>query len=104
MIEGVTLTNYRSYGRHHFDLHPTATVVVGPNATGKTNLLESLYVLANTKSFRARDPELIKHGTDQFRIEAKTPEARVGLGFQVQPQTKKQVDYDKVKRPLSRHL
>lgn len=104
MINTLTLNNYRSYGGHRFELHPVATVVVGPNATGKTNLLESLYVLANTKSFRVRDQELIKHGCDHFRIEATTPAATIGLGFQSGPRVSKQVDYDRVKRPLARHL
>lgn len=104
MIKRLELTNYRSYGRHGFDLHPVATVVVGPNATGKTNLLEALYVLSNTKSFRVRDNELIKHGRDHFRIEVMTPEATIGLGYQTNPKVTKQVDYDRVKRPLSQHV
>ena len=104
MITKLTLSNYRSYANHNFELHPVATVVVGPNATGKTNLLESLYVLANTKSFRVKDQELIKHGSDHFRIEATTPTAKIGLGFSTQPRLTKQIDYDRVKRPLIRHI
>ena len=48
-VEGLELTNFRSYARARFELHPDMTLIVGPNASGKTNLLESLYVLAVTK-------------------------------------------------------
>lgn len=104
MITKLQLTNYRSYGDHQFELHPISTIVVGPNATGKTNLLEALYVLSNTKSFRARDQELVAHGHDYFRVEATTPQAVIGLGYKSTPPTTKQVDYDRVKRPLVRHI
>lgn len=103
-IQRLRLTNYRSYAHHSFDLHPVATIVVGANATGKTNLLEALYVLASTKSFRARDHELVRHGSDHFRIEADTPETKIGLGYQTTPTSTKRVDYNQVRRPLSRHV
>ncbi len=46
-------------------------VVVGPNATGKTNLLESLVVLGTSRSHRAgADGELVAWGADFARLEA----------------------------------
>ncbi len=103
MISKLQLTNYRSYANHSFDLHPLASVVVGPNATGKTNLLEAVYVLATTKSFRTKDYDLIHHGDNFFRIEGDVDGVRIGLGFNNSPKTKR-VDYNQVKRPLSRHI
>jgi DNA replication and repair protein RecF len=103
VISKLQLTNYRSYANHSFELHPQASVVVGPNATGKTNLLEAVYVLATTKSFRTKDPELIRHGDSYFRIEGEVDGVRIGLGFKNSPKSK-QVDYNQVKRPLSRHI
>lgn len=44
-------------------------IVVGPNASGKTNLLESVLVLANGKSYRAKDIELIKFGAPWSRLD-----------------------------------
>ncbi len=104
MINDLLLTNYRSYGRHKFPLHPQASVVVGPNATGKTNLLEALYVLALTKSFRTRDQELVQHGQEHFRIEATVDDVKIGLGYHTVPRVAKQVDYDRVKKPLVHHV
>ena len=47
-------------------------VLVGPNASGKTNLLEAILVVAIGKSFRARDPELIAFDKPWARLEAHT--------------------------------
>jgi DNA replication and repair protein RecF len=56
----LSLVNFRDYVRLDLDLASEAVVVVGENAQGKSNLLEALYCLATTKSFRAgSDRELI---------------------------------------------
>ena len=47
------------------------TVIVGPNAAGKTNILEALYLLAAGKSFRAdRESEMIRWGETAGRVHA----------------------------------
>ncbi|HEY3080770.1 MAG TPA: DNA replication/repair protein RecF [Chloroflexota bacterium] len=56
----LSLVNFRNYVRLEIDLDGEANVVVGANAQGKSNLLEAIYCLATTKSFRAgSDRELI---------------------------------------------
>jgi len=59
-ISHLSLTNFRNY--HHLDLDlPARPVVIqGDNAQGKTNLLESVHMLATTRSHRASsDRELV---------------------------------------------
>ena len=80
-IRSLELTNFRSYLDHRIDLHPEVTLVVGPNASGKTNLLESLYVLASTKSFRAKDRDLVRHDEEFFRIVARTDKDDYAFSF-----------------------
>lgn len=72
MITGIRLQNFRSYNDQVFEFDPGVNIVVGPNASGKTNLLEALYVCAMGKSFRARDLDLIKHGQPWARIDVDT--------------------------------
>ena len=56
----LSLANFRNYIRLELDLPNDAIVFVGNNAQGKSNLLEAIYCLATTKSFRAgSDRELI---------------------------------------------
>lgn len=43
--------------------------MVGPNASGKTNLLEAVLVLSQGGSFRARDTELVKFKTEWARLD-----------------------------------
>lgn len=104
-ISGVELTNFRSYERALFELHPAVTLVVGPNASGKTNLLEALYVLASTKSFRAKDRDLVRHGEDHYRLVARTDDVEYALGFRTTGgATEKRAMHDGVQRPLVSHV
>lgn len=64
------LVNFRSYPDATFTFG-NRTVVVGRNAAGKTNLLESIYLLSATKSFRAdREREMVRWGETGARVEA----------------------------------
>ncbi len=103
-IESLELTNFRSYERARFDLHPSVTLIVGPNASGKTNILESLYVLASTKSFRAKDRALMRHDQGHFRIVATgDEELALGVSFASGP-LEKRVTHDGTKRTLVSHV
>lgn len=105
MIASLKLTNFRSYNLANFTLHPSITIIEGPNATGKTNLLEALFVLATTKSFRAKDAELIHHGQDFYRIDAELHDKTVALGYQKTNQgTQKKAFLDGGKQSLIHHL
>lgn len=101
---GLELTNFRSYERAAFELNPSVTLVVGPNASGKTNLLEAVYVLASTRSFRAKDRDLVRHGEDFFRVVARGEEAELALGFRHSPITEKRVTHDGAKKTLVAHV
>ena len=49
----LSLTYFRNYARLELDFAPGATLLVGDNAQGKSNLLEAVGCLATAKSFRA---------------------------------------------------
>lgn len=66
------LKNFRSYDDFSVELNEGVNIVVGPNASGKTNLLESILVASRGSSFRANDRALVKHGSEWFRIQAGT--------------------------------
>ncbi len=59
-LKNLSLHNFRSYTKSHFTFDPKLTVIVGPNAIGKTNLVEALSILATGKSFRtSKEKQLI---------------------------------------------
>lgn len=68
----------------HFD--PRINLIIGPNASGKTSLLEAIHLLGRGCSFRtARGSDLISHGNDHLTIAGKVfsegREVSVGIGF-----------------------
>lgn len=66
------LVDFRSYAKLDLSLQPGATVIVGLNGQGKTNLVESLVYLAFQSSHRvARDSPLIRAGSTQAVISAR---------------------------------
>ncbi len=104
-LTSLNLINFRSYSDRVFDIGSNVTLVVGPNASGKTNLLESLYVLASTKSFRTRDYGMVRHTQDHFRVVGRFNDQEVALGYQLLAghQTK-QVSRNGVKQSLVSHI
>ena len=59
-LNSIQLNHYRNYEQLEIKTDSQVNFFVGPNAQGKTNLLESIYVLALTKSHRTtKDKELI---------------------------------------------
>ncbi len=68
----LSLLNFRNYKKNQFNFSPSLTLIIGPNASGKTNLLEAIYLLATGKSFRAeKDREMIHYGEEMARIKSK---------------------------------
>ncbi|MBE5956800.1 MAG: DNA replication/repair protein RecF [Lachnospiraceae bacterium] len=60
-ISSVELKNYRNYEYASIPFQDGINILYGDNAQGKTNILESLYVCATTKSHRgSKDKELIR--------------------------------------------
>ena len=70
------LKNYRSYSAFSVELDPGVNIVVGPNASGKTNLLEALLVASRGSSFRTNDRSLIQHKKKATKITAITSESQ----------------------------
>lgn len=72
MIYDVRLQHFRSYGDDSFEFNPAVTIIVGPNASGKTNLLESILVVTQGSSYRVKDADLVQFGQSWARLDART--------------------------------
>lgn len=71
-VESITLKNYRNYEHLTLTFDKKINVIIGENAQGKTNLMEAIYVLAFTKSYRtSRDKELIRWDEEYGKIEGR---------------------------------
>ena len=82
LLTALRLADFRNYAALDFTPAPGLNVFVGPNAQGKSNLLEAIAMLAIGKSFRARrESELIRDGTQLAEIagEARIPAGTIAL-------------------------
>jgi len=69
-IQQILLTDYRNYTKQSLVLGPGLNFILGLNGEGKTNFLESIYVLGLSKSYRSEDIDLIRFHADFTKIKA----------------------------------
>lgn len=62
MIKNLVLQSFRNFDKKSLDFSEKITVIVGSNGVGKTNILESLFLLSTGKSFKAKmEIEMIRY-------------------------------------------
>ena len=65
IVRRIALNGFRNYDFETAEFDAGTNVICGPNAQGKTNLLEAVYLLAMGRSFRTRfDKELVGFDSD----------------------------------------
>ncbi len=84
-LQTLKVEDVRCLHRAELELHPRHNLIWGPNGSGKTSLLEALYLLGRGRSFRTRNSErLIAHGERQLTVFGGTPgPVPQSLGIQV---------------------
>ena len=69
MIQKIKLTDFRNFKCRSLEFSDAITTIVGPNASGKTNILESLFLLSTGKSFKARvESEMLRYEQELARV------------------------------------
>ena len=69
-LNTLKLSNFRNYNKLELNFNDTLNIIYGNNGVGKTNLVEAIYALSITKSFRTNnDRNLIKEGEIATKIE-----------------------------------
>ena len=80
MISKIHIDGVRSIAGFETEFGPGITVVHGPNGCGKTSILESIHLLAQGFSFRARDlKEIIAWNGDEFILRGVFDDSDQGL-------------------------
>lgn len=85
-LASLILANFRNYTHQELLFHPGINVFFGMNGRGKTNLLEAIYYLSVSRSFRTnQDSEIIHFGSDYFYLKGhfitKKGEYQVETGY-----------------------
>jgi DNA replication and repair protein RecF len=74
MLKSISLQNFRSYKKTEFSFE-NSTLIIGPNTSGKSNLIEAIYLLSTGKSFRTdKDTQMLAFGEEVGRVKGKTEE------------------------------
>jgi len=101
-VESVKLENFRNYSNSEVKLNSDLVLILGENAAGKTNFLESIYFLSRLKSFRAPDNLLVKYHEDHFDLNAQADDKEFEATIQINPVLRRQykINQQKTKRGL----
>lgn len=75
MIRTIRLQHFRSYTDDSFEFEPGVNIIVGPNGSGKTNLLEAILAVSVGGSYRVGDEDLISFGEEWARVDTTSEES-----------------------------
>lgn len=103
MIREVRLQHFRSYREAAYEFDDGVNIVVGPNASGKTNLLESILVLMTGSSYRVQtDAELIAFEADWARLDGVTDSSTRTIKIERLDETRTVKSYTIDEKPFKR--
>lgn len=68
-VLGVKLKNFRCHEDFVLECPQSTTMIVGENGSGKTSILEAIYLALRGKSFKGVDREILRRGADFYRAE-----------------------------------
>ena len=78
------LRQFRNFPELELELPQSGAAVIGPNGSGKTNLMEALYYLEIFRSFRgAADSQLVRFGQEAFHIRGRFEDPATGTELEV---------------------
>ena len=71
-IDKIRLSDFRNFKEKLLEFSPEKTIIVGPNASGKSNILEGIFLLSRGKSFRTRlEEEMIRYSQEISRVKGR---------------------------------
>ena len=84
----IELENFRNYSKLEINLNKNLVLLLGDNASGKTNFIESIYFLSRLCSFRAPNQFLVKAGRTHFSIYGEAQNIKMEAVLQIEPVAK----------------
>lgn len=73
-VRRLRVQNLRVHHDRTIEFTDTVTLIVGQNGSGKTSLIEALYIALRGKSFKGTDDTVRREGEDWYRIDLETDE------------------------------
>ena len=76
IIQKISLKNFRCHSDFVLDCNRPTTLIIGENGSGKTSVLEAIYMALRGKSFKAVDDDILRRETEFYRVEVDLFDAR----------------------------
>lgn len=76
-ITKVAAQNVRVHKKYSLDVSPNVTLVTGANGSGKTSLIEALYIALRGTSFKGTDGDVLRRDATWYRIDVKFDDGTV---------------------------
>ncbi len=104
ILNRLSIINYKNIQEATLTLSPKMNCFIGPNGTGKTNLLDAVYYLSFCRSaYTSVDSQVIRHDQDFFVVEGDYTDDRGMLGDD-QDELRKLSIYCGMKRGTKKHF
>ncbi len=104
ILNRLSIINYKNIQEATLTLSPKMNCFIGPNGTGKTNLLDAVYYLSFCRSaYTSVDSQVIRHDQDFFVVEGDYTDDRGMLG-EDQDELRKLSIYCGMKRGTKKHF
>ena len=84
ILKKIKLVNYRNLVKQEVNFSKNINIFIGDNAQGKTNLLESIYFLALTKSYRTNDLNLINKDSMSSKVKGDIKDGSISKSLSVE--------------------
>ncbi|MDE6584212.1 MAG: DNA replication and repair protein RecF [Anaeroplasmataceae bacterium] len=68
MIQKLSLVNFRKFQKLNLEFNNKIIIFSGPNAVGKTSILEAIYLLSTSKSHRTNDIETLIRQNEEYSV------------------------------------
>lgn len=109
ILRALATRNFRNLEPERLEFHPDANVFVGANGQGKTNLLEAIYFLSTTKSFRTtRVANLFRFDADHLFAEGVAEgdgiRKTLSIGIEASSTRKRELLVNGQKSPLDQYV
>lgn len=97
-IDTLNITQFRNISQARMEFSPSLNIIMGDNGSGKTSLLEAVYLLGFGRSFRCtKIRQVVQHQRDELVLFARIGHDKIGLSKHITGNTKLRINGDTIR-------
>lgn len=101
VIKSLRVQNFRNHKDFSLEFSPGVNIIIGPNGSGKTSVLEAIYIAGKGKSFRSRLKDTVRRNKSWMRVDLFQNNSHYTVKFKDEDTQSKEflLDEGKIKPP-----